>query len=143
MKALKIMGNPLVVTGIFLLVLISGEQFGGFYLIYLLLGLPNGAPHAIIAVIGILFLVLGCTVHSKQYNKIKPLLCVMGDLIIIVALITFFKNSKGYNDATFHQAIPLLTFALLGIAIMSNMLVSTLALFKWNTRIDTSYRAAS
>lgn len=143
MKLIKIISHPVVVSCIFLMVLISGEQFGGFYLIYLLLGLPHGALHAVLALVGILCMLLGYRVNLRQNNIAKPLLYVSGDVIFIIALITFFKESKGYNDATFHQTIPVITFVLLGICIISNILISTSMFLKYKAKTDVPYRTTS
>jgi hypothetical protein len=59
----------------FLLILISGQYFGGFYILYLLLALPHGGVYAIVAAIGILILVLTYyTFRRRGHYRIEPIL---------------------------------------------------------------------
>lgn len=124
MKLIKIIGHPVMVMCIFLLLLISGESFGGFYLIYFLIGLPHGVPHALLALAGLGVMFTGYKIYRNQFHIIKPLLYLLGSGLMILALVTFFAASKGYNDPTFHQAVPLFTFVLFGICVLSNVWLS-------------------
>jgi hypothetical protein len=53
MKVIQILGHPITLMMIFLIVLISGEAFGGPYIVYLVLGLPHGADYALTGVAGV------------------------------------------------------------------------------------------
>lgn len=50
MKMIKLFTHPVVIIIAFLLILINGEHLGGFYLLYILLGLPHGAVHSLLAI---------------------------------------------------------------------------------------------
>jgi membrane associated rhomboid family serine protease len=114
MKAIKIMGHPLVLSFIFLFLLIEGDHFGGFYLLYLLLALPHGALYAILAVFGVIAVVLG---SSKVMSKVVGLLLSLSGLIsMLVSLLIFF--SPGNKFDTFRLTIPLLTFIVFAISII-------------------------
>lgn len=115
MKIINIIGHPVLVMCMFLLIIISGEHFGGFYLLYILMGLSGGAPHAILALVGLLFVFIGYKVYRSKPNIIKPFLYVIGISNMILALITFFDKSQGYNDGTFVQTVPLITLILFSL----------------------------
>ena len=124
MKFIKLIGHPVLVISLFLLLLISGESFGGFYATYILMGLPAGVPDTIFAVLGIGLMVIGYNVHLKKYAFLKPVLYVAGIVLMIISLILFFKITKGYNNQTFHQLVPLISFALYGISVLCNIVHS-------------------
>lgn len=130
MKLIKIIGHPILVMSLFLLILISGEQFGGFYLLYVLMGLPNGAPHSLIALTGLTIMLAGYKFHSTNFPKTKPLLFLMADLIMLIALYVFFTSSNGYNYSTFEQTVPLISLGLFGICVLANLILIILRFLK-------------
>ncbi len=97
---------------------------------YLLLGLPHGVPHAIIAVAGLGAMFIGYKIYRKQLSPVKPLLYLAGNALMIFALFTFFGASKGYNDGTFRQTVPLVSFVLFGVCVLCNVLFSVLLFSK-------------
>lgn len=116
MKTFKTLTHPALLIVSFLLLLISGQHFGGFYLLYLLLGLPKGGLHTLIAVMGIIFLVFAYLKYSraKKY-KIESVINIAGASCLILSLIIFFYNDRtDYNSGTFSQVVPLITFMLFG-----------------------------
>lgn len=97
--------------------MISGENFGGIYLIYLLFALPHGAIHAILALIGISVLIVSN--EKLRTGRIGPILNLAGALCLFLSLFFFFYNDKqGYNSATFEQTVPQLSLGLFGILIV-------------------------
>ena len=115
MKLLKIIGHPVFVMCVFLLILISGESLGGFYLLYILLGILHGAPHALLAVIGLCMLFIGYKFWSTKSAIIKPCLYILGIAVMVLALVVFFERSKGYNDGTFSQTIPIISLVVFSL----------------------------
>lgn len=128
MKILKILGHPVMVITLFLLLLISGEHFGGFYLIYIFLGLPHGALHSIVAIAGMGITALGYGFRAAMKGVVQPVSSLVGISFMVAALFIFFINSKGYNDGTFHQTVPLISFTFFGISVLCNGLVSMVQL---------------
>jgi hypothetical protein len=124
MKLIKLIGHPVTVVCMFCLLLISGKSIGGFYLLYILLGLPHGALHAILAVTGITLMVTGYKLPNQSAKILKPVLYFLSLALMVVALTTFFANSKGYNDSTFHQTVPLGTFVLFGVCVLCNLFLA-------------------
>jgi hypothetical protein len=121
MKVLKIISHPVLVMSFFLLILISGEHFGGFYLIYILLGLPNNAIHAFIALFGILIMFFGYKLKKDKFSLYRSLLYIIGSVLMFYALYFFFYESAGYNDSTFEQAIPLITLCVFSLSAVLNI----------------------
>lgn len=117
MKVFKIITHPFLLITIFLFILISGEHWGGFYLLYLLLALPHGGIHSIIAITGISMLIISFYRYRKTKSfLIEPILNTLGSLLLVLSLILFFYNDKqGYNDGTFHQVIPLITLGIFSL----------------------------
>lgn len=115
MKIIKTIGHPVLVMSMFLLILISGEHLGGVYLFYILLGLPYGAPHSIIALTGLATIFIGYKIYRSKPNILKHVLYVVGIAVMILALITFFERSRGYNDSTFSQTASLISLGLFSL----------------------------
>lgn len=113
MKLLTILTHPVLVICSFLLIMISGQHFGGFYMLYLLMALPHGGIHAILALLGMGLLLLAYAKYNRE-NKflIEPLLNVLGVGCLFFSLNIFFIRSKGYNNETFNQAVPLISLGL-------------------------------
>lgn len=128
MKILKIIGHPISVICMYLLLLVSGKSFGGFYFLYILIGLPHGVPDAIVSVLGLSIMLLGYKINRNRFNQFRPVLYIVGNVIMILGLVYFFRASKGYNDLTFHQTVPLFSFVLFGLCVLSNFFVSILLL---------------
>jgi hypothetical protein len=143
MKLIKIIGHPVLVMSIFLLILISSEKFGGFYLLYLIMGLPHGAPHTLIALAGLLAMLIGYKIHPKQVVFIKPLLYMLGDLLMVTALIIFFSSSKGNHNSTFEQTVPLTILGLFGVCVLSNLLLIVSLFLKLQGKNDKQLKAAT
>jgi hypothetical protein len=109
MKAFKILGHPYLLIASFLFIIISGEHIGGFYLLYLLLGIFGGSLHSIAGIVGVLLLVIAYNSRGKDLMLID----LTGAALLQASLILFFNQDKnGYNDSTFHQTVPLVTLCI-------------------------------
>lgn len=124
MKIIKIIGHPVSVMCMYLLLIISGKSFGGFYILFIFLGLANGVPDALVSTLGLGIMLLGYKVYRKTFHPIKPALYLLGDAVMIAGLVVFFQVAKDYSNATFQQAVPLFTFVLFGICVLCNILLS-------------------
>jgi hypothetical protein len=115
----RVINHPLFIVCMFCAIIISGEQMGGFYLLYILLGLPHFVPHAILGVLGIVCLLF--TYYNKQ--KMTFLLRVLGAAFTIASLLYFFLQPNGsYNYNTFNEALPLSTLVIFGIVVINFIL---------------------
>lgn len=133
MKVINIIGHPVSVMCTYLLLLISGHSLGGFYVMYILLGLPHGSPDAIISAAGLSLMLLGYKIFHKRFRPVKPVLYLAANAVMIFGLVIFFQSSKGYNDPTFHQTVPLISFSIFGFCVLCNVLHS-LGLFYQHTK---------
>ena len=70
MKAIQVITHPVTLIISFLFILISGEHWGGFYILYLLLALPHGGLHALLGFVGIVILVIAMNkkLETSRYN---------------------------------------------------------------------------
>jgi hypothetical protein len=111
MKAIKIIRNPLWLILSFLFIIISGEHWGGFYLLYILLSLPHGSVHAIIGIAGIILLTTAYLKYKQgEMSPARTVINISGLLFLILSLFLFFFNDKqGYNSGTFYQLVPLVS----------------------------------
>ena len=129
MKIIKILGHPYTVVISFMLLLISGEHFGGFYILYVLLGLPHGAIHSILPIPGMVILLFKN--HKKIVPGVSVLLNLVGLIFLLLSLFFFFYNDPShYNAATFAQTVPLATFILFGVFVICSMVSNFLLLFQ-------------
>jgi hypothetical protein len=112
MKALNFFTHPIILIVSFLIIMISGEHFGGFYALYILLALPHGGPHSVLALLGIMLLILSNATNNKR-GLTRNLLNVFGAILLVLSVIVFFYTDKeGYNYRTFYQTIPVITLLL-------------------------------
>lgn len=119
-KILPLITHPLVLIISFLFIIIIGEHLGGFYYFYILLALPHGGIHAVLAVIGIALLLLTKYIIYKDWPYfIHSILNIIGAVLLPLSLFLFFYRDKdNYNEDTLQQAVPLLLiiiFSLLSI----------------------------
>jgi len=107
MKLFKILSHPYTLIICFSLILISGEQWGGFYAFYLLLALPYGGVHSLLALAG--FFSLLVSLHwVKNHLVLQQVLNVVGLFFLISSLYYFFDNDKShYNLGTFQEPVSL------------------------------------
>ena len=115
MKLFKILSHPYTLILSFLFILISGQHLGGFYVMYIFLGLPHGAIHSLLGFLGII--VLAATHHSA-WSRNSPLrqgLNVTGLGLLFASPYFFFMNDKQhYNWGTFDETLPLATLFFAG-----------------------------
>jgi hypothetical protein len=130
MKIIKIIGHPVSVMCMYLLLIISGESFGGFYTLFVFMRLFHGVPDAIVSTLGLGMMLLGYKTCRQRYHPIKTALYLLGNGLMITGLALFFEVSKGYNESTFHQAVPLFTFALFGLFVLCNTWLSIMLFFQ-------------
>jgi vacuolar-type H+-ATPase subunit I/STV1 len=117
MKVIKILTHPYLLIISFLFIMISGEHLGGFYMLYLLLALPHGGIHALLAVAGIAILLVSHHYSRKvQRSVIGAIINLIGLACLVLSLVLFFYNDKaGYNNGTFEQFVPQVTLVVFGI----------------------------
>lgn len=117
MKTRKIITHPYLLTISFCFILISGQHLGGFYLMYILMALPHGGIHALLAIAGIVILLMSHNYFKREKKYvIEPILNIIGAACLVLSLFFFFYNDRqGYNYGTFEQLVPQITLALFGI----------------------------
>ena len=114
MKFFKIISHPFALIMSFLFILISGQHFGGFYILYLLLALPHGGIYAIVAAIGIIVLVATYYKFRRRFlYRIEPIFNFLGMLMLLLSLFIFFYDDKtGKHSQTLMEFLPLLSLTL-------------------------------
>ncbi len=108
-------GHPVLLLSLFLLVMIEGEHFGGFYILYLFFGLMYLAPFTLLAIAGITTIVIGYNLKSEK-QRVKSVLYLIGWLLFIASYLVFFNDLKSNHRETFKTAVPILSFALFGLS---------------------------
>ena len=114
MKFIQFITHPLFLITHFLLIIISGESFGGFYCFYLALALPYGGVHTILAMLGMCILIFSYAKYKNNFNyQIEPILNISGAVLLISSLFSFFYNDVDhYNYRTFYETVPLVILIL-------------------------------
>ncbi len=131
MKILTIITHPVLVLCLFYLIMVSGEHLGGPYALYILLAIPHGGIHSILALLGTGLILLSYGKFHRQHKFIsEPLLNIAGVGCLLASLYTFFSRGKGYNDGTFEQTVPLVSLALFGLAAIGFLLYSMIGYVK-------------
>ena len=107
-QLLSFLLHPLFLVLLFCCVIISGQSIGGFYIWYIMLGLPHGVLHSILGLTGIILVLTGTIKKSS-------ILYLAGPLLMVASLMRFFLQPGGsYNYQTFYQPIPLLLLIFFG-----------------------------
>lgn len=128
MRIIPIITHPVLVLVLFCFTLISGEHFGGLYLLYILMAIPHGGIHATLAILGAGLILYSYIRHKRQSKMLlEPLLNIPGVLLLYISLLLFLQNSWSYNRQTFEQAIPILSFVLFGVISLGFLLHCLLA----------------
>lgn len=128
MKVFKFITHPYTVIICFSLILISGESWGGFYLIYLLFALPHAGIHALLALFGtILLLISYDRFKRKKIYLLESITNITGILLLISSLFFFFLNDKEhYNYQTFYDTVPQITLVIFSIVALTFLLDNVL-----------------
>ena len=111
MKILKFIGHPVILIIIYLLLVIEGDEFGGFFMMYLMLALPHLVPYSVVAGVGLLLVIVAFNMSAK-YWRVLPILYLLGYILMIVSLVMFFE--KGNKWQTFELTVPRFTFIVFG-----------------------------
>jgi len=116
MRVFKILSHPYTFIFSFLFILISGEHLGGFYILYIFLGLPHGVVHSLLGFFGMVLLVSNYHLPRTTKGFVKQCLNVIGAGFLFASIYLFFKNDKEhYNWGTFEEGVPVFTLVLFGL----------------------------
>jgi hypothetical protein len=132
MNILKIITHPYTIIASFFVIMISGQHIGGFYLLYLLLGLPHGAIHSLLALSGIILLLISYNKFKKNRNyMLGRVINIVGLILLLLSLFFFFyKDKQHYNYGTFYQLIPQITLTIFSVLTFAFLLNNLLSIFK-------------
>ena len=124
----KIITHPYIVVISFFIIMISGQHLGGFYLLYLLLALPKGGMHSLLALFGILLLLISYYKYKrKKIYLIESIINIVAVILLILSLFSFFYNDKEhYNFGTFYQIVPQITLIIFSIIALTFLLDNVL-----------------
>jgi hypothetical protein len=132
MKLIKIITHPITLSISFLIIIISGQHLGGFYLLYILLGLPHGSIHSIFGAVGVATLLFSSYKYRGKFNYlIEPCFNIAGVILLSLSLFLFFYNDKDhYNYGTFYQTVPLASLILFALLSISFSITNIFKLFR-------------
>ena len=110
MKRFRILSHPYTLLFCFSFIIISGESMGGFYIMYILLGLLHGVLHSLLGFYGMLLLVITHHLPLKRNIFVKQILNVFAVSLMAASVFFFFRNDTAhYNRGTLEQGVPLFT----------------------------------
>ena len=124
----NIITHPYIVIISFFIIMISGQHLGGFYLLYLLLALPHGGVHSLLALLGIVLLLISYNKYKrKKIYLIESIINMVAIILLILSLFSFFYNDKEhYNFGTFYQIVPQITLVIFSIVALTFLLDNVL-----------------
>ncbi|WP_033412005.1 hypothetical protein, partial [Segetibacter koreensis] len=106
-----------------------------FFLLYLLLGLPYGAIHSVLALVAIIILILNLHKYRRRETIKACLLEILGVLLLLLSLFLFFYNdTTHYNYGTFYFLVPVITLGLFTILAVSSLIMNIVAIYKISTK---------
>jgi len=130
MKVIKILGHPVMFLSLSMLLIIEGEHFGGFYLLYLLFGLTYGAAFSLLFVSGALTLTIYLNIKKWKTLPLKFLTKLVGFVLVLASIYIFFASSTIDQHTTFTDTIPVLSFCFFGISCLCFIANMVAVLFK-------------
>jgi hypothetical protein len=125
MKIIRWIGHPVIVMVLYLLLIIEGDEFGGFFMLYLLLSIPHLVPYSLVAALGLILMIF-----AFNYTGSKVLAAfsyLAGYALMLAALLMFFSKDNKWK--TFEPGVPLFSFIVFGISSFC-FLVWTFSLFQ-------------
>ncbi len=124
----NIITHPYIVIISFFIIMISGQHLGGFYLLYLLLALPHGGMHSLLALFGIVLLLISYNKYKrKKIYLIESIINIVAVVLLILSFFSFFYNDKEhYNFGTFYQIVPQITLVVFSIIALTFLLDNVL-----------------
>lgn len=124
----NIITHPYIVIISFFIIMISGQHLGGFYLLYLLLALPHGGMHSLLALFGIVLLLISYNKYKrKKIYLIESIINMVAIVLLILSLFSFFYNDKEhYNFGTFYQIVPQITLVAFSVIALTFLLDNVL-----------------
>lgn len=127
MKTIRIFTHPYTLIVSFCTILISGEHIGGFYFMYILLGLTDRALHSILAIVGTVLIIIS---HVKLQRPVKFISNLIALAIMILSIFVFFYQDKeNYNIETFYQVVPLVMMGFFFIVSIAFAINNAILLF--------------
>lgn len=119
MKIILMVGYPLVLLTLFFLLVFEGASFGGFYVVYMLLGLKNSAPFSLWAATGT-GMVLGSFLASQHGDRPwKSFVAILGIVLMVVSLFLFYESVTDAGSGKLTLMIfPVCLFGLSGICFL-------------------------
>ncbi len=132
MKVIKIITHPYLIISSLFCIIIFGKGWAGFYLLYLLFGLPYGAIHSLLALCGIVLLLVGNQKYKrKKESVIECLMEIIGVFLLMLSVFLFFYNDKkNYNFPTFHELLSLIMLILFLIISFASIVNNVIAIYK-------------
>jgi apolipoprotein N-acyltransferase len=96
--------------------MISGENFGGFYLLYLLMALPHFGSYAVLALLAVILLIVSFKRFRNENYRVGNALNIIGAFLLILSLFIFFwRDVQHYNYSTFYELVPQISLVVFGI----------------------------
>lgn len=117
MKLKKIISHPYTLVVSFSLITVTGQQAGGVYFLYLILGISYGAVYAILGTMGIA-VILFSHFKYKRYDQSMDecLINLIGAVLLILSLFLFFyHNAAQLNFRIYAQLTTLISLFVFGI----------------------------
>ena len=112
MRVLCFLFHPVTLSFSYLLFLVSGESFGGPFLLYLVMALPHGVSFSVVGVAGLIGLMVVSSHGKERKKRIHVWLTLVSIILCWTSLYLFFASGKAtYNSPTFQQAAPLISFS--------------------------------
>ncbi len=136
MKIIKILTHPYTVIISLFIILINGEGFGGFFILYLLFGLPYAVIHSLLALLGVVLLLANYSNYrGKKEGLPNYAIEIMGVLLLILSIFIFFyRDKQHYNYGTFVQLVPVITLILFAIIALLSIVVNVISIYKIVTK---------
>jgi hypothetical protein len=117
MNLYKIISHPYTLFLAYCFLIIVGEHLAGVYIMYVLLSLPYGYLHSILAIAGIILLFIGHNgFRNNKHSNLKKFTNIIALFLLVASVYYFFWNDpKGYNLGTFREPVALASFIITGI----------------------------
>src|SRR6478672_4523712 len=95
MKIIRWIGHPIIVIILYLLLIIEGDEFGGFFMLYLLLSIPHLVPYSLVAAFGLVLLIFAFNYRGSKIIAASSYLA--GYTLMLLSLLMFFSKDNKWK----------------------------------------------
>lgn len=134
MKKVSQMETSFIVILCFLLLLLTGEAFGGSYILFYYYGIFSGILYSVLLLLGLILLT---TAGFFNRNKVlrRSVSVIAGTLLLVISLVDFLSRKRLHQQSSITvQIIPMVALVLFVLSALVSIYINLVQLFGRRSR---------